>query len=347
MNENNTPNPSEKRLPEHGTPDPVLVGQNTSAKPQHSQGFNLEPSHSSAVNIVLQWLVYVFWFWTLTNLAVVLSGVLIHILVEETRNSTWIIYAAAPLLVLLPLSIIADHYYKKTEPKAKHGFAAVVMVINAVIAALGAVGSVIGIIYALLDLALSTRDDATGNTIAAVVCTITALLSLLFFIRVLYIDKLQPIRSRFSIIVSAVAIIAVLLTLIFPLTNEVRRKADRVIEENYSSIKNDIQSYVNSNNKLPDSLDEVTFKGGAKRAIETGRVTYSPKPSSFSPSDLSQISTRTRALNRELQYELCVDWKYESNSGYDRDYPNSQKGYYSYDGHKAGKQCYTESTYNY
>ncbi len=350
MEENSQRNPIEKLLPEHGTPDPQPIVQNaTIVEPQQTPS-PLQPpqtsNHSSAISIVLQWLVYVFWFWTLADLATVLSGVLIHILIEEARNSTWIIYAAAPLIVLLPLAIVTDHYYKKAEPKAKHGFAAVVMVVNAVIAALGAVGSVIGIVYALLDLLLSTRDDMTGNAIAAIVCTITALLSSLFFVRVLYIDKLRLIRSKFNIIVSAVTVIAVLLTLIYPLANELKRKTDRIIEDNYSDILSDIRSYTNDNSKLPESLDKVTFEAGAKRAIDTGKITYNAISQPLVTNRLPSLNPGARYQEGELKYELCVDWAYERDSGYDDDYLAS-KGYYAYEGHKAGKQCYEESTYYY
>lgn len=340
----------EKLLPEHGTPDRIeptattpIINQPTPPAPIVSPPTHVQ--NTSALNIVLQWLTYVFWFWTLASLATVLSGVLIHILINNSKDSSWIIYAATPLVVLLPLAALTDKYYKKVEPKQKHGFAAVIMVVNAVIAALGAVGSVIGILYAILDLVLSTDGNTTGNAIAAVVCIITASLSALFFVRVLYIDKLRVIRVRFTTIVCGVTLIALILTVLFPLVNEIKRKGDRLVEDNYALITSKIQAYVTENRKVPQSLDDITFEDGAKRAIDSGKITYKPLEGTSS-SPIPAIGLASSSLDRKYSYELCVDWQYESKSEYeDYSYYSSRKNFSEYYGHKAGKECYTETPY--
>lgn len=313
----------------------------------------VKPTHSSALNIVLQWLVYVFWFWTLAVLGTVLSGVLIDIFVDSTQDSTWIIYAAAPLVVLLPLASVSDRYYKKVEPREKHGFAAVVMVVNAIIAALCAVGAVVAIVYALLDLVLSTRADTTGNTVALLVSFVIATLSSLFFIRVLYIERFRFIRKRFTQIVLAIALVSLLLVIVFPLVDEVRRKSDRIVEDNYRLVTRAIDNYVSENSgRLPASLDQVDFKDGAKRAVDTGKITYKPLSLTSNGDSIDELTTTildignsSSSRNRDRNYELCVDWDYERDNRYD--YPNRSKSYSSSYGHEAGTQCYSESAYYY
>lgn len=331
------------------TPQPEPSNAHHSSSPSEPH-----QAKSGAVHIILQWLAYSFWFWSLCLIGASLSGVLIHIFVRPDAESTWILYSAAPLIVLLPLAAITDRYYKQMEPREKHGIAAILMVIHAVVACLSAVGAMVAVVYAILNMLISTSGDFSDNLIACIVSFVIAILSTLFFIRVLYVERLAMVRAYFTRIVAAIAVVTLLLVIVFPLVSEMRRKGDRIVEDNYFSVTSDINKYARENKKLPESLDDVEFDEEAQRAIDTGKLTYktltNPSDIDITPSlqpveDFSPISSPSYYRDTQRTYELCVDWSFERENGYDSSY--SGKNFSSYYGHKKGKQCYEETSYGY
>lgn len=296
------------------------------------------PEHSPALEVVLQWLTYVFWFWTLCVISIVLSGALSYFIVDNGNDSQWIAYMLAPLFILMPAAIVTDHYYKKIEPPKKHGFAAVVMVINAVVACIFAVGSLIAAGVAFTSVLIDS-GATEGKTVTIIASSVVAVMSLLFFLRIIYISKLNFIHKKFGIIMSGVVVITLILAIAGPLTGEIKRKTDRLIENNYYSIKYGVDNHVRDNKTLPNSLSDVGYEGDAAAAVATGRITYVKG----SEESLNTTSYGQRA-SKNLKYEICVDWQYKKGSVSSYDYESDR--YYG-GSHKSGEQCYDESAYVY
>ena len=66
-----------------------------------------QPSENSAGVIVLQWLTYAFWGWTLLAVNTLIFMVIFSLL-KHVDLSTIIPYAIASVLVLLPISLVCD-----------------------------------------------------------------------------------------------------------------------------------------------------------------------------------------------------------------------------------------------
>ena len=306
-------------------------------QPSFDQSMPMEMGHktnTNAVTIVLQALTYAFWFWTLLILSIILSSVLTYLLID-TFDAEWLVYLASSLLVLLPIAFITDRFYRKVEPEKKHGFAAVVMVLNAVVACLVGVGSLITAVIALVSLGLSSGDtNATSVTILS--SLIVAGLSILFFIRIVQLKQFSYINKHFSKIIGIVVGLTILLAVVGPAVDTARRRTDRLIESNYSRIVREIERYAVENNGLPDSLDKVDFSDEANKAVDTGRISYEAR--STAQDSLDQFG-RQRSSQQLATFELCVDWEFEKDSDY-----SSYNNYPSVS-HKKGIQCYDEEVY--
>lgn len=298
-----------------------------------------EKSDASALHVVLQWLCYVFWFWTLLIISIILSSVLSYFLIDRF-DPTWLTYVSSSLLILLPAAYVTDHYYSKVEPSKKHGFAAVVMVVNAVIACVAVVASLITLMVTLVGLAIDT--GSTDSKLVIIISSlIVASMSLLFFLRIIKVDRLRGMNRNFTRIISGIVALTLTLVIVGPLINAAQRKNDRFIEENYYSVRRQISNYVTENNRLPNSFDDVGFTDNAKKVVETGRLTYE-KGEKVS-SEESSIYTSTARTRSEFFYTICVVWDYEKESPaiYYSD-ADDFRGY-----HDSGTECYEETTYTY
>jgi hypothetical protein len=289
-----------------------------------------ETKHT-ALEVLLQWLTYIFWFWTLFFSSLIISSVLGYYIAEES-STEWIVYLAGPQILLYIAALITDKYYKKVETEKKTGFSAVVMVVNAIIAIIISIGSFITASIALTTMLVSVTDT-DSSLITFVSSTVIGLLSLLFFLRIIHIKKLALIRKDYSVITGVVVFISIILIAVGPFVATIQRRADRLIEENYYSITGSIRTYVRENNQLPEQFSDVTFEDDAQKAIDTGRVTYKKgsKNSDYYSSSPS------------YKYELCVDWDKEKNPDYDGYYSRTKSFTTSW--HQAGVQCYEEDTY--
>lgn len=301
----------------------------------------LKEQSSSALQVVLQWLTYVFWFWTVIIVSTVLSGSLAHFIIDSNGDTNWIIYTLSPLIVLLPVSIICDHYYSKVEPAKKHGFSAVVMVINAVVAGLGAVGSLIVGAITVTSMLLET-GSADGKVVTLVSTLVVAIMSTLFFLRIIHVPRLERLRERYPIIMMVIIFATILLAIAGPLREGMKRRTDSMIERNYYTLRNDIDAFARKERRLPETIQVVELSEESEEAWKTGRITYRRISEQTIP-ELSSTSTTFDTSTNNLTFELCVNWDFEKSNDY---YSSSDESYYG-GGHEKGKQCYKETSYIY
>lgn len=310
----------------------------------------ISPKKSSAKEIVLQWLTYSFWFWLLLIIGILLSSSLSYFLGDKKGDYAWSIYMLAPLLVLLPTATITDRFYKRSEAVEKHGFSAVVMIVSAVVSCLITVSSFIAVLISVISLLIDS-GNTDDKTVVIISSFVAGVLSLLLFGRILYLENLSWVRSKFSTIVIVIFAITLGLTIIGPLKSEISRKSDRLVEKRYSNIVRAINDYTRSEKQLPNSLSDVDFDSEDKKAISAGSITYQKLDTS---NDDYDYYSETNGLDYEKEnnsssnkaYKLCVIWKYEKSSNYETTVGENES-YYSYSSHKKGLQCYTEKSYSY
>lgn len=303
-----------------------------------------------ASQVVLQWISYGLWGWTLFALSAVLSATLTYFFVTKDGDYALIIYVLAALVCLLPLAFVADRLYRKVEPEQKHGFAAVVMVVHAVLAFLATVAALITAVISGFSIAIEAPSD--GVTIAIISSLIVAILGGMLFVRILGPIRLRRFIKFFSWVVLAVASIAIIATLVGPFRALIATRDDRLVEDNLYTIDSEIRNYASEKGSLPLSLKDLELDGnyqeGAQKLIKRNMVTYKPNsknPTSDGPTyeeegmevDYSDYFTQGSPTR---YYELCVNYKKSKGNG-----SNSQSDLFSASSnHGSGEVCYERDT---
>lgn len=292
--------------------------------------------------IVLQWLTYAFWGWTLLALSTLIFVVIFHLMSKVDTGSTSL-YAIAAIVVLLPISLICDYIYQKHEQQKKHGISMAVMVVHAVIFALFTIGTLIASLFAIVQFMVNTGSSDTANSYIALFVSllIVAVLYSMTFLR-----TLNPFKSTIKIArifdITMLVIVATFTVLAFigPFAQTFQTKNDHLIESNLTYVQNDINAYVTKNNKLPQSLSDVSFESDtAKQLIDKKLVTY------------EQAAPNT--ATGDFRYQLCVTYTHKDTAmdyGYGSGNSYQSDGYSSYistSGHKAGYVCYRLETMSY
>ena len=347
-NDNIEPNNEESYVQPEFTPDvqPAFVPQPVFVPEVQPiitpQPEIIKPNSASPGLIVLQWLTYAFWGWTLIATSILTLIVLTFFLVKSADVGDSTLYSMAAVLVLLPISVICDIFYSKNEPEKKTGAASVAMIINAVIFALFGIGSVIAIVFSLVTLFVSS-GNTDGTLVALYGALIIALLFGILFLRTILPKKLIKMR-RYFIIFMILIIGAICAFGIFGPTIEARlTRNDKLIESNLATVGEAVNSYAIKNSHLPDSLSSITLLNDAKKLVTDNLVTY------------KKDSTPTLATNEygeTFYYQLCVTYKkekvdqYANTSAYSNgvdDYSDYVSAYY----HPSGYYCYKLKSTNY
>jgi hypothetical protein len=302
----------------------------------------IKPNSVSPGLIVLQWLTYAFWGWTLIATSILTLIVLTFFLVKSADVGDSTLYSMAAVLVLLPISVVCDIFYSKNEPEKKTGAASVAMIINAIIFALFGIGSVIAIVFSLVTLFVSS-GNTDGTLVALYGALIIALLFGILFLRTILPKKLIKMR-RYFIILMILIIGAICAFGIFGPTIEARlTRNDKLIESNLEIIGEAVNSYATKNSHLPDSLSSITLLNDAKKLVTDNLVTYKKD---------SAPTLATNEYSETFYYQLCVTYKkekvdqYANTSEYSNgvdDYSDYVSAYY----HPSGYYCYKLKTTNY
>ena len=292
--------------------------------------------------IVLQWLTYTFWGWTVLAMSVLVIIVLTFFFDKNFSVGDSPLYSMAAVLVLLPISVICDFLFIKREPLQKTGGASVVTIVHAVIFALFAIGALIGVVFSLVTLMIS----ASGSEMTQISLyggLIIAVLFALIFLRTILPKFLVKFRTAFVILM--VVVVGVICTFsIFGPVNEAKlTRNDKLIVANLSTVNEAITNYVNTVSKLPADLGSLKLTGDAKKLVTDKLVVYSKDSAPYGAS--ADYST--------YYYQLCVNYtkadanqsSYSSSSIYASD--DGYSTYLSTYGHGAGNICYKLKTIDY
>lgn len=327
------------------SPTPAAIQTPTSSDPSQ---------RTSPGNIVLQWLTYAFWGWTILATSI-LTATVISSFVGDSNPGDFTAYAVAAVLVLLPISIVCDLIYSKQEPEHKHGAASIVMVIHAVIFALLGVGAIISVVFSIVSMFISSGDK-TDSQIFLYSSLIIAFLYASVIVRTVFPTKFPWIRRAFVLEMVVVVGIVALLGVIGPIAKARVTRTDTLIENNLSTLQYAIEDYAKDNDELPENLNDVSVQGDAKKLVDDNLVDYKANTKN-STTEIDKYGTTyndTYDSNsyKTYYYQLCVDYKASkkdrystSSSSYD-----STDGYSSYIttyGHPEGEVCYKLKTLGY
>lgn len=294
---------------------------------------NSSPKSTNPTNppgiIVLQWVTYAFWGWTVLTMSFLTAAVIAYF-INDSSSGDLIIYGLAGIAVLMPISIICDYFYKKYEPVKKSGASSIVMVIHAVIFAIFGVGAIITGVFSVVALMLATGPTQTYYT-TIFSSIIIAILYGATLLRTLNPRKMPWVRRFFSIFMVIVVGIIGLIGILGPFMGQKNSKNDTLKEQAIYSIAQDIDSYVSSNHNFPKNLNSVknSSTGDTKKLIDNGTITYNT---------LSKSSTSYN-YSKEYVYELCANFdKKSKNADSKKDVYSSYELSNLY--HDAGKNCY-------
>ncbi len=298
---------------------------------------------SSGGVLVLQWLTYAFWFWFAVSTSW-LAGVVINFFVAgNTGSYEWgsvLAYPLASVVIMLGIALVTDFFYAKHEPAKKLGGANVIMLLHVVPFVLIAIGALVTIVFALLNMLLNSDPIAStdGPLQVMLVALVVVVLLGLAATRAFFGSKPRVrLLARAAFIVVAVGFIVA--GVAGPALEAVRTKDDRLIEQALPSLSSDIRDYVNEHNKLPAALSDVTYDessysaGAVQKLIDSKLVTYKANTlpssnSSYSPSDIrTQLCVdsptagvcspdSTNSDTKRFYYQLCTTYKAEKKDRY-------------------------------
>ncbi|HSX16828.1 MAG TPA: hypothetical protein VLH86_01865 [Patescibacteria group bacterium] len=287
---------------------------------------------NNAIDIVWQWVTYGLWEWALVALSVFLSSTLTYFFVHSASSGyEFGMYSLAAVICLLPLAIFADRMYSKREPHEKHGFAAVVLVLNAIVVFLAVVGGLITAVVSVMSWIINGQFSA-DTKITVISSLVVALLGGLLFARIMKFARLERILRIFPLIITAVVIVTTIFAIAGPFRSLIGTRNDRLIEANIGTVSTAIDDFTTQNNRLPASLDDLTFnqpyQDGAKNLVKKKLVTY-------------KHDSNTGSSYYGLTYQLCATFKKAKGNP-----ASSSKDVFSASyQHGRGEQCYDLTAY--
>lgn len=319
------------------------AGSRQSTSPVPSSAPEAPKHGSSAGLIILQWLTYAFWGWTLLSL-VWLMFIVFASVMTSIDTSDMVPYAIAATLVLLPLSLVCDIFYGRHEPVRKTGAAMVVMVIHAVIFALFGIGMLISSVLTLVQMAIGSSGIEDFQTVWLWTSLMSALLYAFTFLRTLNPSPKLKLVKVFPIGMATIVGLFIIFGFMGPVAQASLVKDDRDIEQSLGNVSSVINRYISENERLPDDLAQVSLSGGAKDIVDRGLVVYKAEglePAKGAAASKTGVQTTEYQLN-EYRYQLCVEYKKAKNeSYYNTSYLSDEySGGVSTYGHPAGNVCY-------
>jgi hypothetical protein len=318
-------------------------------------------------SLVLQWLSYSFWGWFSALLAI-LAGISFNYYLNGSNADNWATVLAYPLagvIVMMIVAFVTDFFYAKHEPVVKKGAASVIMLIHVVLYSLIVVGSLIAIVFSLVNLLLSSSTGSEGPYVVMMTAAVVALCYGIVSARALFGGKKPAVRKAAWLVMLLLAAAFIAASVVGPVMKASMLKDDRLIESALPSLAENIQEYTRTNDKLPANLSDVTAmnsaydSGKVKQLVDKNLVTYKPNTKQMTAQNLGDTSATTNkstsptsgvSLSKMSQktyyYQLCVTYKEKKsdryNYGYDanmRDYTMSSISMYG--GHEKGDVCYS------
>ncbi|MCX6728978.1 MAG: hypothetical protein NTV39_04415 [Candidatus Saccharibacteria bacterium] len=313
-----------------------------------------KPGFDGAALVVLQWLSYALWGFTVIAMSTLAAAVLTFYITGSNIGDV-VLYSLAAVLVLLPISLICDVLYLKNEPDTRTRSSSVVMTVHAVLLALLGIGSLITIAFSLVSLIVgSTGHD--GIMVTLYTSLIVALLFGLLFLRTVLPKKYSKIRYFFMTIMVISVVLVCVFGIFGPIADAQVTRNDKLIEANLPTVGEAITTYATDNNQLPPTLSDLKLTGDAKKIVTDKLVTYKIEASSMK---------KNIEAPADYYYQLCVTYKkasadqnitptpvYGSSSSSSANSMITPTGSdYSYYvttvPHPAGDKCYKLTTYSY
>jgi hypothetical protein len=284
--------------------------------------------------VILQWLSYAFWGWLILALIWLIVVILLNA-ISEVSTKEVVPYAIAATVVLFPVAFLTDFFYRKHEPIKKVGIAMVIMVIHAVLFALLAIVSLIVAVFNGLNAAI----EASANTDAQKVLLYASLFATALY-AITFIRTLNPFKSKkptliYGLLMTGVTTLLIILAIVGPLALSITTKDDRRIEANLGGVSQSINDYIQSNNKLPESLNDVTYTSDESEGLVKDNLVQYQKEQSIA----GDLFSRTT----EHRYQLCVSYKAKDSSSSYYSTPRNNNRYMNYlstSGHAKGEVCY-------
>lgn len=307
--------------------------------------------HSSPGIIILQWLTYAFWGWTLLAF-VWLSFIVFTSFMSPVDITGMVPYAIAATLVLLPIAMVCDIFYLRKEPAKKQGAAMIVMVIHAVIFALVGIGILISGVVTIINLAIEVPIDSSTHIAWISTAFASAIVYALAFLRTLNPFSKNIVAKWFWLVMMLVMIGFAIASFIGPVSQVRLVREDEKIEKSIDHIYSQIKDVAEKDGEVPRSLDELQLNDEAKKHVRANIITYSPEevvvPQTFtfgqgqSAQQQEQWQKLSQNKPKLLRYQLCATYQRQS-AYYSANYTAATEDYSSYlttSPHAAGKVCY-------
>jgi hypothetical protein len=301
-------------------------------------------------NLVLQWLTYAFWGWTILALAWLTALGIGHYLHPETTSydaPTTVAYALAAVVVLFVISLVSDIFYSRQEPAVKTGASSLIMIIHAVLFALFGIGALIFAVFALVRIFVGEAAASYGDSGAKTMLYTGLLIAAVYALTLLRtVRTFKPFGSTrfYWLVMAAVTVGVVWLGVTGPVWQARETRDDRLIERGLPVLSEAIRAHSAKADTLPASLSAVKdeVKGDARTLIDRNLVEYKP---GGEISDGAEGSTPELfdSISRGYEYQLCVTYKAKKGDGtyyakpaYDMDRQISPDTWT----HDAGRVCY-------
>lgn len=314
------------------------------------------PVPNNPITLVLQWLTYAFWGWTVLSLSILTSISIGHFMMKDAHGDfggSMISYALAAVIVLFIISAVSDAVYTKREPEHKQGAATVIMIIHAVIFALFAIGWVIAAVFAVLSLFLGSDDGNEGALTTLMTGIIIAFVYGITMVRTLRPKVPKKISLYYTLLMALITLAIATLGIAGPAMNARLTKDDRLIEQGLYGISKAINDYADDNNKLPSNLDDIKDDTSttSKELITRNLVEYNQGGTvdQTESSILRRTTVNSSAgdTDKVFEYELCVEFKAKKGTSYSHPENDSDRRTYpdTYS-HGKGRVCYDLVTDN-
>ncbi len=289
--------------------------------------------------IILQWLTYVFWGWTIVAVSYLVVATLSHYM-DLFEFGDAVYYGIAASVTLLPVSLICDYFYLNKETSEKSTFSSVVMAFHAVACGLFAIGALVTAAFSAVNLMIGGTETESNKLTIYCSVIISALWAILL-LRIAASGKMFNQRKSSAILLALLCGVIIALGIIGPGVEAKRTRQDKMIEANLEQVQGGVNYYVSSNDDLPGNLSEIELEGDAKKIVDDNLVTYK--------NDGMDIESGYDVV---YKYQLCVNYVEKSSNPYTNSFlpDNNDDGYSTYlstYSHPKGEVCYKLKTTSY
>jgi hypothetical protein len=328
-----------------------------------------ELPHPGPGLMVLQWLVYAFWGWTVFSLSWLIFAVVTRLIDQRSYESgrslmsnEGISYLLASVIVLFIIAILSDIFYARAERKhASTTGTNVIMIIHAVIFALFGIAALIAAVFGGVSLMVGEATDTTGAVSTIITGGIIFVLYGATLLRTLRPRWIKGVAPFYWMFMTLTVIISVVLGVMGPAAQVRLSAQDALVENNLPSLAESINAHTKETGSLPKSLNELTNLGeygegdDLKKLIDSNRVAYTPGERLTNDSRSSiQMTPGSSQMGGTVptayHYELCATYKtavgtdYSTSRRYKNDTGDRYDTYISTFEHPKGEKCYDIQT---